>query len=450
VKTFRRYDPNQTLLLSPNLDDWLEEGHLARFVSDTVGALDVSGILDSYDEARGGPPYDPVMMVKLLVYGNCVGVRSSRKIAQACSDQVSFRWLAAGNQPRHTAVADFRLLHVGRFEVVFKEVLRLAGKSGLVRLATVSIDGTKMKANAALVKNRKWDDLQKEEKRLDDLVKEISRAGIAEDEADDREYGKDGTPYELPEHLRSKAGRAEAIRKAKESLAKEREEAKRDYDDLVAKRKEQEEALGRKLGGRKPKLWINDDARRNLTDVDSRVMTGRQGFIQGYNAQAAVDADSHLIVGALVTQEANDFKQQNPVLEAIRASTGRYPKRVLEDAGFWSETEILRAPDGVELFVATSTSWKQRKALRDQPSPRGRIPANASLKERMERKLRTKRGQARYMLRSQTVEAAFGRIKEDQGVRAFLLRGLRKVAGEWNLVTTSHNVKRMWRLANPT
>lgn len=454
AKTYQPYDPNQSYLLPPSLDDWLPANHLARFVSDSIDAVDLAPILAYYErEDRGYPPYHPAMMVKLLVYGYCVGTRSSRKIEQACVDHLAFRWLAAGNRPKHSAIAQFRATHIDRLDHLFKEVLKLAQRAGLVKLAKVSLDGTKMNANAALDQNRTLDELRKEDEALGKIVKDLLAEAQAIDEAEDKAFGKDHNPYVgLPPGFSTKKERQDRIRKALKELEAERAQEQRAYEEKLAKRDQQEKATGKKMRGRKPKPPPPTlKTKRNLTDPESRIMTKKDGsYVQAYNAQAAIDADTGLIVAGLVTQDANDQRQQNPVLDKIHENTNAYPAKVLEDAGYWNPNEVAKTPNGVDLYVATTQDWKRRRELREHGAPRGRIPTDATLKERMERKLRTKKGHALYKLRGQTIEPTFGRIKEDQGIRGFLLRGLRKVAGEWTLTITAANLKRMWRLGAPT
>ena len=449
AKTYQRYEPTQSFLLPPSLDDWLPEEHLARFVGEAIDAIDLTPIYEYYErEERGYPPYHPLMMTKVLVYGYCTGTRSSRKLEQACVDQVPARWLAAGQLPKHSAIGEYRRIHIDRLSHPFKEVLQLAQRAGLVKMATVALDGTKMKANAALDQNRKLDDLKREDEELTKIVKKILEEAEAVDKAEDELYGKDVNPWTLPQGLRTKKERLERIRQIKAELEREQREAHDAFEKKQAERKDREEREGKKIRGRKPKPPPEEPAtKRNLTDPESRIMTTKDGsYLQAYNAQAAVDTDSLIIVANLVTQDANDQHQQNPMLDAMHANTGTLPEKLVEDAGYWNVKEIEKTPMGVELFVATTQDWKRRKELRDEGPPRGRIPTNATLKERMERKLRTKNGHAVYKLRSQTIEPTFGRIKEDQGMRGFLLRGLRKVAGEWDLATTAANLKRMWRL----
>lgn len=449
AKTFRFYDPKQSFLMPHSLDDWLPEDHLARYVGEVVDELDITPIFESYDEERGYPPYHPTMMVKVLVYGYTVGVRSSRKLEQACVDIVPFRFLAAGNLPKHTAIGEFRRIHLPVLEGLFVQVLRLAKRNGFFKVGTVAIDGSKMKANAALDQNRTHEDLVKEEEaELRRIAKDLLADAERIDQAEDALHGSTRGD-ELPKNLRTKEERLGRIRDAKKQLEEEAAAQVKVQEEKIEQRVEREATEGRKLRGRKPlppEETRNKDAKRNMTDPASRILKTRQGYVQGYNAQAAADTESNLILAADITQEANDVHQFNPMLQQVKENTGDMPKCGIGDAGYWSEHEVQNAPEEVELFIATTKDWKQRKASREAPSPRGRIPKTLSLKERMERKLLTKRGRRIYKLRGCTIEPRFGCIKEEQGTRGFLLRGTKGARGEWRLTCNGHNLLRMWRI----
>lgn len=452
AKTFRFYDPKQSFLMPHSLDDWLPEDHLARYVGEVVDELDITPILESYDEERGYPPYHPTMMVKILVYGYTVGVRSSRKLEQACVDSVPFRFLAAGNLPKHAAIGEFRRIHLTVLEGLFVQVLRLAKRNGFFKVGTVAIDGTKAKANAALDKNRTHEDLQKEEEvELRRIAKELLADAERIDQAEDALHGSTRGD-ELPKNIRAKSERLTRIREAKKQIEDEAAASAKAVEAKIDERARKEEEAakqGRKLRGRKPLPPDSkkaEDAKRNTTDPDSRILKTRQGYVQGYNAQAAADPESNLILAADITQEANDVHQFNPMLHQVKDNTGEMPTRAIGDAGYWSEHETQHAPQDVELFIATTKDWKQRKICREAPSPKGRIPKDLSLKERMERKLLTKRGRRIYKLRGCTIEPRFGCIKEEQGMRGFLLRGTKGARCEWRLTCNGHNLLRMWRI----
>jgi transposase len=454
AKTYLPYDPDQTLLMPPSLNDWLPDDHLARYVNDLIDTLDLTLIYEEYeDEERGAPPYHPAMMTKVLVYGYCIGVRSSRTIEQAIQDQVAFRFLSAGNQPSYWTINNFRAIHLEALEDLFKQVIQMAANNDLVRLGTVSIDGCKIQANAALERNRTHKELVKQDKDLTKLARDILADAERIDREEDELYGPGNTPYGLPAELSDAKTRRAKIRKALEDMKQANEARyateKAEHDEHIAERQRTEKETGKKLRGRKPKpptKRIDPETKRNLTDKDSRIMKTRTGYVQGYNAQAAVDTDSLLIVGRSLTNQENDTQQCIPMLESVRDVTGRYPHKGVLDAGYWNEPELRSAPSEVDLYVATTKDWKQRKTLQDAPPPRGRIPKDATYRDRMERKLLTKSGRATYKKRGKTVEPRFGIIREGMGIRRFLLRGIKKVAGEWNLLCLGHNVSRLRRI----
>lgn len=426
---------------------------MARYVSSVIDELDLSKIIAHYEqEERGQPPYHPVMMTKLVVFGYTVDVRSSRKLEKACEDSVVFRWMAAGNLPKHATIAEFRRLHLSVLEDLFVQVLRYAKRNGFLKVGNlnVAIDGVKMKANAALDMNRTHEDLAKEEEKvLRKLAREMLDDAERIDQAEEKLYGAQRGD-ELPPSVRTRKERLDRIREAKRQLEEEAAQRAKEQDAKAKDRAEREakaEQEGRKLRGRKPsppKPALDEEAKRNTTDPDSRIMKTRQGFVQGFNAQAAADTESNLIVAADVTQEANDVHQLNPMLDQVTRNLGERPKKGVADAGYWSDAEVKRASKRTDVYVATSKEWKQRKALRRARSPRGRIPKRLSLRDRMERKLRTKPGRAVYKLRGATIEPRFGCIKEEQGMRGFLLRGIDGARGEWRLACTGHNLLRMW------
>lgn len=426
---------------------------MARYVSELIDELDLSRIFAPYEqEERGQPPYHPAMMTKLLVFGYTVDVRSSRKLEKACEDSVVFRFIAAGNMPKHSAIAEFRRLHLLALEDLFVQVLRYAKRNGFLKVGnlSVAVDGAKMKANAALDTNRTHEDLAKEEeKELRRIAKDLLDDAERIDQAEEALYGAQRGD-ELPPSVRTRKERLDRIREAKRQLEEEAAQRAKEQEAKAKDRLEREAQAaeeGRKLRGRKPsppKPALDEEAKRNTTDPDSRIMKTRQGYVQGYNAQAAADTKSDLIVAADVTQERNDVHQLNPMLDQVTQNLGARPKEGVADAGYWSESEVTRASKRTDVYVATSKEWKQRKALRRAKSPRGRIPKGLSLRDRMERKLRTKRGRAVYKLRGATIEPRFGCIKEEQGMRGFLLRGIDGARGEWRLACTGHNLLRMW------
>jgi hypothetical protein len=369
-------------------------------------------------------------------------------MAKAIEDDVAFRVLAAGNVPDFRTLSDFRKIHIDTLAPLFAQVVLLCEQAGLVTLGTVSIDGTKMRANASLGRNRTYKTLCKEEDLLVQEMERMLREAVEIDEEEDRLYGPNARGDELPDGFRTRKERLERIRRAKgelEGVVRTQAEAQ---EKKIEERKEKEAKRGKKLRGRKPNApptAPDEKAKRNTTDVDSKIMKTRTGHVQGYNAQAAVDVESQVIVAADVTQDCNDLHQGEPMLRACEENLGRLPERGLMDAGYWFEELVRRMGDKVDLYIATNKDWKQRKAMRERPPPRGRIPKDATLKERMERKLLTKNGREMYKKRGPSSEPVFGQIKDGRGLDSFLLRGTRKVNGEWNLMTMTHNLLKLWR-----
>ena len=439
-------DRNQVYLMPPSLEDWLSKDHLAWFVLDAVAQMDLGPF---YAKRRadgwGRAAYPPSMMVPLLLYAYCLGERSSRKIERLCETDVAFRILAANHVPDHATIARFRRGHLKELEALFVQILRLCAEAGLVKLGKVSIDGTKMKASAALAANRTHEGLAKE-------MKKILAEAEAVDREEDRRYGKKRGD-ELPEDMRNQKTRVARLKECKERLEKEAEERAAEKQKKIDERAAKEEAIGKKLRGRKPKEpdpTPSSKAKANVTDPESRIMKTRKGYVQGYNAQAAV-TENQIITAAEVTQQENDKKQLHPMLDkteenAAAAGVEEKVGAALADAGYWSESNAEAAgPDGPELLIATTKDHKQRKAAREAPPPMGRIPKDLSCLERMERKLLTKRGRALYKLRGRTVEPVFGQIKDARGCDGFLLRGLDGVSGEWKLLCGTHNLLKLWR-----
>lgn len=429
AKTYRPYLPEQDLLLPPSLRDWLPENHLAYFVSDVIDQLDLNAIEGYYEqEERGYPPYHPRMMTKILVYGYCVGVFSSRKLEKRLQEDVGFRVLAAGNEPDFRTISDFRKIHLAALEGMFQQVLRMALQLGAMKLGRVAIDGSKVKANASKHKAMSYRRMKKDEKRLREEVRRLLEQAEAIDAAEDAEYGPDRRGDELPAELGRREERLRRIREAKRAL----EERARAEAEAEGKDEEEQEKV-------KPEAT----AQYNFSDPESRIMKGPDTFVQGYNAQIAVEPVLQLIVGQGVTQEANDKRQLLPMLEKVKRQSGQKPSAVLADNGYFSEENLRGAAKmRVEAYVAVN---KQKHNQMVPPCPRGPIPKRATLLERMQRKLQTVAGQAIYARRKVIVEPVFGQIKQRQGFRQFLLRGIQKVQGEWALVCMTHNLLKLHR-----
>ena len=423
MKTFRPYEPDQMLLLPPSLSDWLPEDHLARFVSDLVDTLNLSAIEDTYAEERGYPPYHPCMMVKVLLYAYCTGTYSARRIAEKLRDSVALRYLAAGNQPDFRTISDFRKEHEEALSGLFEQVLKVCHASGLVRLGRVALDGTKIKANASKHKAMSYGRMIEKEKALRKEIQTIFRRAEAADAEEDRRFGSNRSGEELPAELARRETRLKKIREAKAALeAEAREEA---------------EAKGKDPETAKP----SPKAQRNFTDAESRIQKTPDGFIQGYNAQVAVDDLFQIIVAQHVTSASPDVQQLQPSLVSIERNLQCRPQAMVADAGYFSE-ENIRALEkrNIEPFISPQKEKHGRPPLK---SPRGRPPGNLTLRQRMARKLLTRAGREAYGSRKIIVEPVIGQIKQAHGFRQFLRRGLRRVGHEWALVCTAHNLLKL-------
>lgn len=424
-KTFRPYEPDQLLLMPPALSDWVPEKHLARFVGDVVDDLDLSAIEDTYDEERGYPPYHPRMMVKVLLYAYATGTYSSRRIASKVQDSVAFRFLAAGNEPDFRTISDFRKRHGVALSELFGQVLRLCRKAGLVKLGRVAVDGTKIQANASKHKAMSYGRMKSTEAALQREADELLRRAEQADEDEDRHYGKDKRGDELPEEL---AHRESRLKKIREAMAA-----------LKAEAKERARAEGKDPRKAEPE----DTAQRNFTDPESTIQKQGRNYIQGYNAQIAVDEQAQVIVSQHVTSMQPDVNELVPVVKRISKLLKAKPKQVLADAGYWSETNVdAMEKMGVDPFIAT-----QRRKHSDPlpPAPRGRPPKDLSAKQRMARKLLTLRGRAEYAWRQILPEPVFGQIKHARGFRQFLRRGVQRVGQEWSMICTAHNLLKLYR-----
>jgi len=437
----------QDLLLPPSLKEWLPEHDLAWFIIDAVSHMNLKQFYTRYrSDGCGNAAYDPEMMVSLLLYAYCLGVRSSREIERHCERDIAFRVITANQRPDHSTLARFRQANEQELSALFTEVLQLCNKAGLVKVGLVALDGTKVKANASLGTNRTYG-------WIEEKVQEMLEEAADKDKEEDKLYGENRRGDELPEDLQDREKRLERLKEAKARLEQEAKESAAQQAEKIKKREEEEKKSGKKKRGRKPKQPEDKpqpESKANMTDPESRIMKTRTGYVQGYNAQAVVTEDQ-IIVAADVTQEENDKKQLHPMLEKTQAelmSAGVEDKidTALQDAGYWSEDNILIAdPEGPELLIATTKDWKQRKALREQGPPRGRIPNDISIKERMERKLRTKRGWALYKRRGSIVEPIFGQIKDVRRCDRFMRRGHVAVQSEWRLIAATHNLLKLWR-----
>lgn len=432
---FRPYEPDQQFLLPPSLRDWLPEGHLAYFISDTVDQFDLSEIVSSYRaEGKGNVAYHPALMCKLLLYGYATGVFSSRKIAQACETDIAFRLLAAEDAPSHRTLARFRKSHLPAFEALFIQVVGIAQSAGLVTLGTLAIDGSKVRANASKHKAMSYERMKKEEKRLKKEIRALTARAEGVDAAEDEEFGEDLRGDEIPDELKRREDRLRVIRAAKKRL----EERKKAEDAEKLAEEERRKAAGEPRKGRKRKHPLGKPKpkdQESFTDPDSRIMKGNEGFQQSYNTQIAVDGQDGIIVAADVGQNAADTAALVPMIDAARENTGLEAGEVLADAGYRSE-ENFRELEGRGQRAFIPLGREGSKATRV-------ISKTLVATHRMKRRMQTKRGRARYRRRKHIAEPPFGWIKSVLGFRRFHLRGIDAVRGEWNLICLAMNLRRM-------
>ena len=424
-KSFRAWEPEQTWLFPPSVLDLVPEGHAAHVVRDVVREeLDLSAIYATYVEGRGGPPYHPAMMTALLLYGYAQGIRSSRRLARACQERVDFMAVTGMQRPDHDTINEFRRRHAEALEGLFAQVVRLCEKAGLVSLGHVSLDGTKIKANASKHKAMSYDRMKKSEEELKAEIRKYFEESAAIDEAEDAELGKDRRGDEQPEWVKNKKERMARIRAARLALEKE------------AKEKAKAKA---KAQGKEHSPKPEDSAQRNFTDPESKVMRAKGTFEQSYNAHAAVDADCQVIVACEVTNQQHDGAMLVPMLGQVSANCGKKPGEVSADAAYCSEENLQALKDrGIRGYIATG---RQTHGTASPTSGewRNRRPLATAMRAR----LRRGGHRSRYRLRKVTVEPVFGQMKECRGLRQFLLRGLAKVKTEWSLACTAHNLLKL-------
>jgi transposase len=416
AKTFRDWDVEQRWLLPPSVMDFVPADHIAHFIRDTVREqLDLSAVLAAYEkEERGYPPYNPVMMTALLLYAYCQGLYSSRRIARGCEERMDFMAVTGLNRPDFRTVSDFRKRHLDALQGLFVQVLALCQHAGLVKLGHVSLDGTKLKANASKHKAMSYDRMRETEKRLKHEVREWFRQAKSADEAEDRQHGGARRGDEMPEWVADKQQRIAKIREAREAL----------------------EAEARAAGQTAPE----PKAQRNFTDPESRIMrkSGKE-YVQGYNAQAAVDSEAQVIVAQSLSNSATDVQQLAPTLKQIKQNTGRQAQEFSADAGYCSEGNLaVLARHHVDSYIATGRQRHHEASAvgRRRVSQGTRVAA-------MRTKLARAGRRSRYRLRKSVVEPVFGQIKQARGFRQFMLRGIQKAQGEWSLICTVHNLLKL-------
>lgn len=428
------YEPQQMLLLPEAIQEWLPEDHLAHFISETIDTLDLKAFHARYD--KDGPrnqPFHPAMMVKLLVYGYATGVFSSRKIARKLHEDVAFRVLAAGNFPAHRTIRDFRAIHLEELAQLFVQVVRLAREMGLVKLGTIAVDGTKVKANASRHKAMSYERMLQSERELKAQIDALMARAKAADEAE-----KNEPEVDLPAEIARREARLAAIVQARERLEQRQREADvqrgRDPDDHNKPRGKD----GKPKGGKYKRDFgvPKDTAQENFTDPDSRIMKrAGGGFDAGYNAQTAVDGTAHIIVAAELTNNASDAGELPAMIKATEDNVGAVPQQALADTGYKSEAvfEALAGSD-CEVIVALGREGKAQLVVDPE-----RMPHTAA----MACKLQTDAGRAAYAKRKWIAEPPNGWIKNVLGFRQFSVRGLQRVRAEWKLVCMALNLRRM-------
>jgi transposase len=565
-KTYLGYEPKQKFLLPPSPEEWLPADHLAYFVQDVVGELELGEIHGYYErERRGAPPYHPEMMVGLLLYAYCVGVPSSRKIERKTYEDVAFRVLAAGNHPDHTRLAEFRRIHSKALAKLFKQVLKLCIEAGLVKLGHVALDGTKLKANASKHKAMSYGRMKEKEAELEKKVAELLMAAERADAEDDARLGRGKKEENLPPELRDAQTRLEKIRAAKAALEaearaaaeEEKEEAAKEEaakeeaakeeaakeeaakeeaakeeaakedaakeeaakeeaakeeaakeeaakeeaakeeaakeeaakeeaakeeaakeeaakeeaakeeaakeeaakeeaaKEEAAKEEAAKEEAAKEEAAREVRVELpshcvphtaegvpTDKAQRNFTDAESRIQKTNDGFIQGFNGQAAVDAESQVIIAQALTNQSPDVQHLAPMVDLIKENCGMLPTKLSADSGYFSEQNVARLElEGIDGYLAVG-----REKHGEKPKPaRGRPPSNLTVKQRMARKLSTQAGRAVYARRKAIVEPVFGQIKGARGFRQLLRRGLEAARDEWALICATHNLLKLHR-----
>jgi transposase len=424
MRPYHSYTPDQAFLLPQSLTELVPAVDPVHAVRRAVSELDLRAIHEAYRCARGRPPYHPEAMVGLLLYGACRGIYSSRRLELACSHDVAFMYLTAMARPDFHTIATFRKRFRPVLQDLFRQVLQMCRRAGLVRLGHVSLDGTKVRANASKHKAMSYGRMLAKERALEDEIRSWFERAEREDEEEDEEFGPDDDGFSLPQELREPQKRLEVIRAAKERLAEE------------ARRKA--EAAGKDPAEAK----VSERAQTNFTDPESRIMHTPDGFQQCYNAQAAVDAESQVIVAQEVSQAPPDVQRLKPMLEEIIELNGKPPDELTADAGYASEANFA-ALEGANVHAIIAL----RRYRRDEPPDSDPAPARSTNRwphrNVMRQRLYTAEGKEKYKLRKQTVEPVFGQIKAARGFRQFLCRGLEAVQAEWSLACTAHNLLKL-------
>ena len=448
-KTFRRYDQDQPMLLAPDLRDWLAADHPARWVDDLVEhGLDLSGVYADYTEVRGAPPYEPRLMLKILIYGYSHGITSSRALERRCQDDIAFRFLTAQAAPDFVAISRFRTRHGAALKALFTQSLTLCAQAGLVSLGRVALDGTKVRAAASRHRAMSYDRMVRAESELADEVDALLADAKRLDAAEDAAYGTDRRGDELPVELARREGRLAAIRKAKAALEVEHAAKARAQAEQAAAEQGQDPAQVIEAGdAAEAAAVVPDRAQRSFTDPDARIMKTSDGsFHYCFNGQAVVDEKSQVVLAASLRQSGADAPALPDMLTELASSlaaagiTGS-PRTLLADAGYFSADNVEAVTTaGMNPLLATG---RLKHGEKPPPTPRGRIPAGLTPKQRMSRKLRTKKGKADYARRKAIVEPVFGQINVAQGGHQLRLRGQVKADVEWTFHLACHNFRKL-------
>src|SRR6266436_6764026 len=436
-KDFRPWKIDEAQFLPPSVQDYVPKDHLSRLIISLVReSLDLSEIIGSYTSGLGQPPFDPRMMTALLLHGYASGIYSSRRIARATVERADFMMIVAGDPPDFRTISEFRRRHLKALADLFVQVLKLAEKAGLVKLGHVALDGTKIKANASKHKAMSYDRMKKREAELEAEVDRWLKAAEAADAEEDKLYG-DQRGDEMPDWVADKQKRLEKIREAKAALEAEAKAAAE--VERKARAEERRVAEGGKKSGKTPtKTEPDGKAQRNFTDPESRILKTKDGYIQGYNAQAAVDGAHQIIVAQTLTSSSSDQAQLAPLLDGIRANLGTNPDEVSADAGYCSAANLRTIKRRrIEGYIATGRQKHGTKSATAKNTTPG------SLIARMSTKLKRAGYRSRYRLRKQIVEPVFGQIKQARGFRQFLLRGFENVSAECALICTAHNLVKL-------
>jgi transposase len=437
-KDFRLWKIDQAQLLPPSVEDYVIKDHLSRLIVMLVrDGLDLGAIAGNYTSGLGQPPFDPRMMTALLLHGYASGIYSSRRIAKAAVERVDFMMIVAGDPPDFRTISEFRKRHLQALASLFVQVLKLAEKAGLVKLGHVALDGTKIKANASKHKAMSYARMKKREAELNAEVERWLKAAEAADAEEDKLHGsKRGD--EMPDWMADKEKRLAKIRKAKAELEAEAKAAAEEETRRRAEAEARRLAEGRKKNGKTPappSAEPDGKAQRNFTDPDSRILKTKDGYIQGYNAQAAVDAKAQIIVAHALTASMRDHGQLVGLIDGIEGNLGAKPKEASADSGYLSEANLQAlAGRAINAYVAAGRAKHPADNKRKVSGP---------LTQTMRDKLKRAGWRSRYRLRKQIVEPVFGQIKQARGFRQFLLRGIENVKAEWALICTAHNLTKL-------